>query len=494
MPASPSNPPQQALVAIDLGAESCRVSLLRWPRGSPEITLVHRFPNAPVERPDGLHWDLAAIEAGVLTGLRRAAGLAPEGIRSIAADGWAVDYVRLDTAGNPLADPFCYRDPRTLAAESWLHQRISPQRMVQITATFPQRINTLYQLVADRQAALPPGAGWIQLPEYILYRLGGRPAAEATNAAHGQLVDIDQRAWSKEIFAAAGLDPASAPLLTPPGTDLGQLTGPLSALPAYRHTRLIAPACHDTAAAIAGIPALGPKGSSSESDWAYISSGTWSLVGTLVTTPIRTPAAAAYTNLAGAGGLTLFHANLNGMWPLRQCMNQWDALAEDQVDPIQPWLIDDLIAAAERLPAPATLIDSDHPELLLPGGMMQRINAQLISRGHAPHPERSTHAPVFANLIFHSLAARYRAVLAQIAELTGKEFRRVFIVGGGSRNVYLNRLIAEATGLEVFRGSPESSTLGNFAIQLAVLEGHEAPSASVIYRFAAALASAPILS
>lgn len=479
MPTSTSIPQKQALVAIDLGAESCRVSLLRWPHGSPEITLVHRFPNSPISAGESLYWDLEAIEEGVQTGLRRAAELAPDGIRSIAADGWAVDYVRLSSEGIPLANPFCYRDLRTEAAERWLHDRISSARLREITAVTPQRINTLYQLVADEQAGLDPGTGWVQLPEYILHRLGGRRVAERTNAAHGQLVDATERAWSSEIFNLAGLDLDLAPRLVPPGSLLGNLTGPLADLPAYRHTRLIAPACHDTAAAIAGIPALGD-------DWAYISSGTWSLVGTLVKEPIRVPEAAAFTNLAAAGGLTLFHANLNGMWPLRQCMDQWERT--------QPWSIEDLVEAAERLPTPPTLLNTDEPSLLLPGEMMGRINAQLHALGHPPHSEHSSHAPHFANLLFHSLAARYREVLAEVAALTGKELKRVFIVGGGSRNRYLNRLIEQSTGLEVHRGSPESSTLGNFAIQLAVLEAHPAPTPDLIFHYADALKNAPIVS
>ena len=474
----------RALVAVDLGAESCRVSLLRWREGEPEITLVHRFANAPVTAADGsLRWNIGMIEAGVMTGLRRAAELAPEGIRAVAADGWAVDYVRLAEGEQrePLEDPFCYRDLRTVASEAWLHERISPGRLREITAVQLQRINTLYQLVADRQAGLAAGAGWIQLPEYILYRLGGRRVAEMTNAAHCQLVDVAERCWSGEIFREAELDMDAAPRLVPAGTDLGQLTGLLAELPAYRNTRLIAPACHDTAAAIAGIPALGH-------DWAYISSGTWSLVGTLVREPVREAEAAAFTNLAAAGGLTCFHANVNGMWPLRQCMDEW----EIHPDAGQAWPIEELVAAASRLPAPAALLNPDAPELLLPGRMMGRINAQLAEGGHDVHAEHPELAPTYANLIFHSLAARYREVLESVAKLSGKQFRRVFIVGGGSRNSYLNSLIERTTGLEVHCGSPESSTLGNFAIQLAVLEGHHAPTADLIYRYAAALEKAPI--
>jgi rhamnulokinase len=472
-----------ALIAIDLGAESCRVSLLRFVDATPHIMLVHRFPNAPITRGDeaSLHWDITAIEVGVNAGLKKAADLAPEGIRSIAVDGWAVDYVRLGHDGNPLAEPFCYRDLRTVAAEQYLHRHLSPERMRQITAITSMRINTLYQLHADRLTNLPPGRGWLNLPEYILFRLGGRPVSEQTNAAHSQLVDVDQRTWSHEIFSAADLEIAHAPNLVPPGTDLGQLTGPLAALPAYANTRLIAPACHDTASAIAGIPAFGD-------DWAYISSGTWSLVGALIPAPIRTAAAGAdgFTNFAGAGGLTCFHVNVNGMWLLRQSMHEWEAAG-------RTWDVADLVAAAESEPTPAALINVDEPELLLPGDMLHRINAQLQRAGHPQLDQSPENAPAFASLIFHSLAARYAQVLAKVSAHTGKQLKRLFIVGGANRNLFLNRLTAQATGLEVLCGSPESSTIGNFAIQLAVFEGHSAPTAEQISRHAADLASVVIL-
>jgi rhamnulokinase len=478
-----TNPAQQALVAVDLGAESCRVSLLRFLDGNPQIQLVHRFPNAPKTKGDeaSLHWDIAAISEGVDTGLNMAAELAPEGIRSIAVDGWAVDYVRLAEDGTPLADPFCYRDLRTVAAEQYLHRHLGPDRMRQITAIAPMRINTLYQLHADRLMNLPAGRGWLNLPEFLLFRLGGKPVSEETNAAHSQLVDVDQRAWSRELFSVADLEIAKAPELVPPGSDLGQLTGPLAELSAFRSTRLIAPACHDTASAIAGIPALGD-------DWAYISSGTWSLVGALIPRPIRTAEACAdgFTNLAGAGGLTCFHVNVNGMWLLRQSMHEWEKAGKE-------WEVAELVAAAELLPAPESLIDPDEPELLLPGDMLHRINAQLIRKGHAPLDQHPENAPAFASLIFHSLATRYRQVLERISAHTGKRLKRLFIVGGANRNQFLNRLTAEATGLEVHRGSPESSTIGNFAIQLAVLEGYAAPTAEQISKYAIELAAVPIL-
>ncbi len=286
---------------------------------------------------------------------------------------------------------------------------------------------------------------------------------------------MDAGTWSEEIFRAAGLDLAAAPKLVGPGTDLGELTGELAAVPGFRGARLIAPGCHDTASAIAGIPAVGD-------DWAYISSGTWSLVGTLVDTPVRLTGdeRAGFTNLAACGGRTCFHANLNGMWPLKQCMEQWGST----------WPIEELVRAAESLDAPQALLRMDEPEMLLPGEMMQRINAQLKAGGHAVLKEDAAHAPQYANLIFYSLAARYREVLQVVAARTGKDLKRLFIVGGGSKNAYLNGLIAQATGLEVERGSAESSTIGSFAIQLAVLEGGQEPGAAAVYEFARGLQAA----
>lgn len=458
---------QRASIAVDLGAESCRVSLLRWTGGRPGIELVHRFPNNPREKDGGLRWDLQCIVAGVEEGLRKAAEMAPEGIRSIAVDGWAVDYVRIDAAGNPLADPYCYRDPRTVKAERSAHRKCSQQRMRELTGIQILPLNTVYQLHADALAAGEDADSvteqWINLPEYLLAHWGGARIAEYTNATHTQLVELYKKQWCREIFNALRLDLACAPKLVPPGTEVGKLTGPLAELPAFADTTLIAPACHDTASAVAGIPAIG-------NDWAYISSGTWSLVGTLIEQPRNNAAAQAdnFTNLGAVGDRICFHKNVNGMWLIRQCSDEWTARG-------RTWPIAELCAAAENTPCPEGLLDVDDADLLLPERMPQRINAQRVKRGLAPLDESPANAPQFASLIFHSLAARYAKVLDRVALLTGKRLKRLFIVGGASQNAFLNRLTAEATHLEVFRGSPESSTVGNFAVQLATLEGSRDP-------------------
>lgn len=450
---------RRALIAVDLGAESCRVSLLRWVAGKAAIALVHRFANAPREVDGALRWDLAAIVTGLDEGLRKCAAIATEGVRSIAVDGWAVDYVRVDADGKVLGDPFCYRDERTIKAERSLHRKIGPEKLRELTGIQLMRINTLYQLYADAMDGLPEGRQWLNLPEYVLSRWGGAPVAEHTNATHTQMVELYSRQWSREIFQAAQLDLACAPKIVPPGTEVGRLCGPLAELPVLRDAVLIAPACHDTASAIAGIPATG-------NDWAYISSGTWSLVGTLLEQPRNGTVAAEenFTNLGAVGGGICFHKNVNGMWLIRQCMDKWAADG-------RAWTVPELVAAAERTPHPHGLLDVDDPDLLLAGRMAQRINAQRVKKGLEPLDESPECAPVFASLIFHSLAARYAKVLDRVAFHSGKKLKRLFVVGGASQNDFLNRLTAEATGLELFRGSSESSTVGNFAVQIAVLEG-----------------------
>ena len=216
-----------ARVAVDLGAESCRVSLLRWNQDAPRITLVHRIPNGPVAHGDQLRWDLQAIWAGVEEGLRRCASIAVEGIASIAVDGWATDYVRLNQDGLAMADPFCYRDLRNIAAEQAVHARISLRRLYALTGLQRLRFNTVYQLYADQMAGIPAAVPWLNLPEYLLSLMGGRRVAEYTMATHTGLVSVATGNWCAEVFAAVGLDPAAAPELVAPGTDVGVLQGPL---------------------------------------------------------------------------------------------------------------------------------------------------------------------------------------------------------------------------------------------------------------------------
>ena len=449
---------RKPLVAVDLGAQSCRVALLRWNRGEPEIKLIHRFANEPHSIGDELRWDIETIFEGIKTGLHRCCAIAPEGIASIAVDGWAVDYVRLDTEGNLIALPFCYRDARTEAAEKKVHAVLSPSHLYSLTGIQVLRINTLYQLYADKIAGLDPCLPWLNLPEYITYRLCGQRVSEYTNATHTALIGLGTHSWCHEIFDKLGLDVTAAPAIVPSGSVLGPVTGELATLAALQDAKVIAPACHDTASAIAAIPATG-------ADWAFISSGTWSLVGTVLDSPCVTSDARAmnFTNLGGVGGRIYFLKNVNGMWLLTQCL-------EDLKRQGIACLLPDLLAECASLTAPPALIDIDDPQLMLPGHTIDKINSQLVALGQPAFAANRASILSLVNTIFHSMAARYAEVLSAISRITGKKLKRLFIVGGGSQNALLNQVTRQRTGLEIILGSAESTTIGNFAIQLAALQ------------------------
>jgi rhamnulokinase len=323
------------------------------------------------------------------------------------------------------------------------------------TGAQPLRINTVYQLLADPAAGLDPCAPWLNLPEYVLYRLGGRRVAEYTNATHSGLVDIDSGDWSGPVLERLHLSREALPPIVPTGTVVGRLQGPLAALDAFHDTRLIAPACHDTASAIAGI-------ATTLDCTAYICSGTWSLVGTVVDRAFTTPEAmaAGFTNQGAAGGGFCFHTNINGMWILKQCLESWRADG-------RPQDLADLIArAAERDGCPG-VVPVDAPSLLLDGQMPARLNEQLRQAGCAEIADCSGNEPMFARMIFESLAARYASAIQSLEHMLGCRIDGIHILGGGSQNQLLSRLTAERTGRPVERGNVEGSTIGNFAVQLA---------------------------
>jgi len=445
-------------VAIDLGAESCRVSVGSWHSGKLHAHIVHRFRNYPSGNDGHLYWHLNRLRCGVARGLALCSREVDGAISSIAIDGWAVDYVRLGQDLCPLGDPFCYRDLRTEQSQELVWSRISPERIYARTGIQHLRFNTLYQLYADRTASLPCHL-ILNIPEYLLHSLGGRPVSEFTNATHTQMVDAHARCWSDEILEAVGISRSCLPEIVPPGTELGNLGEDVAKPREIAGAKLIAPACHDTGSAVAGIPFEG-------NDWAFISSGTWSIVGTILPAPCITEASRNrnFSNEGGLEGQIRFLKNVNGMWLLQECIRQWSKQGFD-------WEISKLIEESQRLDPPKNLLPVDDPGLLVPGNMPRRINDVLAGQGSDPISIDPRDAPAVANLLFHSLAARYTEVLQMLSAVTNKTLRRVYIVGGGSKNLYLNALIAERSGLEVIRGPIESATAGNLAVQFAALEG-----------------------
>jgi rhamnulokinase len=453
---------EAARIAIDLGAESCRVSLLRWIGGAPNVAVIHRIPNGPVHRGEFLCWPLTQILAGLEEGLRKAAAAAPEGIASIGVDSWSVDYVRLGPDGKMLREPFCYRDERTVASKDAADKIIAPFDLYQRTGAFPMRINSVYQLMADPAAGsegknqrIDKRAPWVMLPEFVLYWLSGKRVAEYTNATHTGLVNLKTGTWDAELFGSLGLAVEAAPPIVPAGTILGPLQGRLAQLDAFRKTQIIAPATHDTASAIAGIPA-------DLSSAAYISSGTWSLVGTVTQVPVTTQHAfdAGYTNIGAACKGLLFHSLINSMWVLKQCMDSWAAQG-------RPWSIEDLVQEAAECNSATGVLDMDAEALMLDTEMPQRINNELKRCGFDEIADVAGNEPVFARTVFESLALRYASATSNLEMMLGCKLERIHMIGGATRNKLLVNLTEQRTGLPVEIGETESSTVGSLAVQLA---------------------------
>jgi rhamnulokinase len=447
-------------IAVDLGGESCRVSLLHWESGEPKIREIYRFSNGPIARKDHLFWDIRQICEGIDEGLRRCAAGINEPIASVGVDGWACDYVRLGRNGEPEHDPYCYRDERTVQTEKQVHRVTEREKLYRLTGTQLLRFNTLYQLFADRTDPFEQHRHWLNIPEFVMYRLGAHRFSEFTNATHTGLVSLANRDWCKELFKQLGIDLVAAPKIMPTGSVVGRISSPLSRLEPFAGTQLIAPACHDTASAIAGIPATGD-------DWAFISSGTWSLVGTLLDAPCISPDAFAgnFSNLGAAGGKICFLKNVNGMWLVNQCLSK-SKLRGSCIS------LEEVFERCSSLPAPKNLLNVDEPDLLMPGDLPALINARQVGAGVRSFSDDHEGIVGMINLVVHSIAARYAQVLRELLSATGKKIRRLYIVGGASRNHLLNRLTAENTGLEIVVGAAESSTIGNFAVQLAALDGN----------------------
>jgi rhamnulokinase len=349
------------------------------------------------------------------------------------------------------------------------------------TGAQPLRINTIYQLLADVASGIDPHAPWVCLPEYVLYYLGGRRVAEFTNATHTGLVDLETGNWSEPLLRLLNIPADSLPPIAPTGAVIGKLHGPLTDLAQFRDTQLILPACHDTASAIAGIPAPLER-------TAYICSGTWSLVGTITQKSITTQEAmdAGFTNQGAAAGGFCFHANVNGMWILKQCLETW------RKDGRQ-WDLRMLIEQAVTCDTVPGIVPVDAPSLLLDGDMPARLNEQLRLHGYSEIEDSAGNEPLFARIIFESLASRYASALQDLERILGFTLHRIHILGGGSLNQLLTRLTAERTGMTVEPGNVESSTVGNFAVQLASGEAKgERLRPESIRRWAQRLCEAPI--
>lgn len=444
-------------VAVDLGAESGRLVLCRWNGSEGILEEIHRFPNGAQHVNHHLVWDVERLWNEIQRGLAKAAAKTGGHIDSVGVDGWGVDYTLLDAAGERIGNAYCYRDARNLPAMEKTFSRVPQQRIYELTGIQFLSFNTIYQLVAHA-AEFPDewehAARWLNLPEYFQYRLTGVAASEYTEASTTQLLDVRARCWSQELTSALGLALEKFCPIVQAGTLLGKLRKTLSEELGLADTQVIAPACHDTGSAVAGIPFP-------HDDLAFISSGTWSLVGTVLPEPVVSGAGQGrcFTNEGGVAGTIRFLQNVIGLWLLQECLREWNGQGMNLTAA-------DLAAQCLDTRPEGPYFQADEATYLAPGNMVERINTGLRAAGFA----EERRPPELAAIIFRSLARRYAEVVSEIEKLSGKSIKRICIVGGGVKNEALNRLTERVTGIEVVRGPSESTAAGNVAVQIAALE------------------------
>ncbi|MER5948512.1 rhamnulokinase family protein [Streptomyces sp. NPDC001904] len=434
--------PELPYAAIDLGASSGRVMTARVTPDTLTLTESHRFPNRPVRTGDALQWDILALYAGVLDGLRAAGP-----VRSLGIDSWAVDYGLLDADGRLLGNPFHYRDTRTDGVAEQVWAAVPQSELYAATGIQYAPFNTLYQLTAARDSVqLRSAEQLLMIPDLLTYWLTGRAGTELTNASTTQLIDPGTGDWAHRTAARAGIDLGLFPPLRRPGDPAGELlphvleeTGLTGPVP------VTAVASHDTASAVVAVPATTPR-------FAYICTGTWSLAGLELPAPVRfeESRAANFTNELGIDGTVRYLRNIMGLWLLQECQRDW---RETDVTA--------LLDAAARAEPLRSVVDAGHSDFLAPGGMPGRIAAACRASGQ---PEPRTRAET-TRCILDSLALAHRRAVLDAARLADREVDVVHIVGGGARNALLCQLTADACGLPVVAGPAEAAALGNVLVQ-----------------------------
>jgi rhamnulokinase len=413
-----------------------------------DVSEIHRFVNEPVRQNGSLHWDVLRIWLEIKQGMERAAGTP---IESVGVDAWGCDYALVGEQGVLLQNPYHYRDKRTDGIMEAVFERVAADEIYAVTGIQFLPFNTLYQLYAACRATprlVDAATSFGTIPDLVNYWLTGEMTAEFTNATTTQFIDARTRSWATDLLQALDVPTRILPQVVEPGTVVGSVG--VDAHPSLHGTRVVAPACHDTGSAVAAVFA--------DRHRAFLSSGTWSLLGTELEAPVITPRARElnFTNEGGVYGTTRLLKNIAGLWLLQACRRNW---AEQGFH----FAYEELLAlAGEARPAFRSLFDPDHPSFLHPRSMVAAIADYCRETGQ-PEPEGP---PGYARAILESLAFKYRVVLESMEELTGTAITEIRIVGGGSRNRLLNQFTADATGRAVVAGPVEASALGNIAMQM----------------------------
>src|SRR5580693_3693439 len=445
---------QKPYLAFDLGAQSGRAVLAHLQSGILTTEEVRRFANEPVEYGGSLHWDVARLWFEVREALARLGGMELAGI---GVDAWGVDFALLGERGELLENSYHYRDRRTEGIMEEVLSKVNKEEIYKVTGIQFMPINTLYQLFAARRQTpklLEAAKYLLTIPDLFNYWLTGNATCEFTNATTTQMVDPVKRTWATNLMQRLEL-PANLPgPIVEPGSILGTLLPEITCHSSYAGATVIAPACHDTGSAVAAI--------SARDGTAFLSSGTWSLLGTELDYPVITPEALRlnFTNEGGVNGTTRLLKNVMGLWMLQGCRQSWTAQGRS-------YDYRELLEFAVRETSFRHLIDPDDESFLRPPDMLTAIN-KFCTRTHQPVPQEPG---AYVRCVLESLAFKYRFVLRNLEYVIGRPIGQIRIIGGGSKNRLLNQLTADATGRKVLAGPAEATALGNVAIQILATGG-----------------------
>ena len=442
-------------IAVDLGAESGRVMMGAFDGGKFSLEEIHRFPNTPIKNGKSLYWNMEQLWRDIRDGLKKVAALGVV-VSSISVDTWGVDYVLVDEEGNLMEPAFHYRDPRTARGVEQVFSKTTREEVFSETGVQFMPINTLYQLASESPFRLLAAKTILGVGDWLHSVMTGSARMEISMASTYQLYNPAKKAWSQRLIDTVGFPPSLFPKIVSSGTRIGELTSGLASELGLEELPVIATCSHDTAAAVAAVPA------EEETNWGYLSSGTWSLMGVELEAPILTGECRElnFTNEIGYGDSIRFLKNLSGLWLIQECRREWESegRAFDYAE---------LTKLAEEAEPFRSMVNPMDPRFVAPDGMPGRIAAACRETGQ-PAPETPGQ---FIRCALESLALIYRHTAGQIEKLTGRPIEKLHIVGGGSRNNLLNQFVADSLDIPVVAGPVEATALGNVAVQ-AITLGH----------------------
>jgi rhamnulokinase len=441
-------------LAVDLGAGSGRVMAGIYDGTRLEISEVNRFPNDPVKKAESWHWDLDRLFASIKQGIALAIKQYGNAVVSVGVDTWGVDYGLLDAQGKLLVVPFQYRDKRTQGMQEEACRRMPGREIYERTGIQFMFFNTLFQLLAEAKSPqIEMAERLLFMPDLVNYLLTGVAVNERSIASTSQLLNPSSQTWDHELIKAMGLPERIFGKLVDAGTALGELQASVASETGAKNVQVIAPASHDTASAVVGVPAEEPEP-------VFLSSGTWSIIGRELSRPVISNDSyqATFSNEGGVFGTTRFLKNIAGMWLLQECKRAWDAAGKSTS-------YDELESRAQASASFTSFVDPDATDFQAPPDMPAAI-ATFCQRTGQSAP---TEPGAFTRVIFESLALKYRLMKELLARVTGKPIDRIYIVGGGSRNQILNQFTADALNCRVMAGPVEATSTGNIIMQLFAL-------------------------